>query len=129
MCYKKFSDGLDIIGAGTNNSNRKVKAWDNLETGSVQANKLCLGSVCITENDLAKLTKSDGNLCLGDTCLQEKDMKNVKNMASGITTNKINLGSRWSLQPEGENDTMFTIRDNANVNKRYSMSTNKYVDL
>jgi hypothetical protein len=129
MCYSKFSDGLDIIGAGKNNSSRKVKAWDNLETGAVQANKLCLGSVCITENDLAKLTKSDGNLCLGDTCLQENDMKNVKNMATRITTNKINLGSRWSLQPEGQNDTMFTIRDNGNVNKRYSMSINKYVDL
>jgi F0F1-type ATP synthase membrane subunit b/b' len=33
MGYQVFSDALDIVGAGTGNSDRKVKIWDNLDVG------------------------------------------------------------------------------------------------
>jgi hypothetical protein len=33
ICYQKWSDGVDIVGAGTTNDSRKVKVWDRLQVG------------------------------------------------------------------------------------------------
>lgn len=55
ICYNKLSDGLDIVGAGIGGAERKVKVWDRIDTGRVQANKICLGQYCIDENGFAKL--------------------------------------------------------------------------
>ncbi len=37
LCYAKFSDGLDIVGAGRPGAARKVRVWDELQTGGVLA--------------------------------------------------------------------------------------------
>jgi hypothetical protein len=55
VCYKAFSDGLDIVGAGSQGNPRKVKVWDNMETGKITANQLCLFDTCISRDDLVKL--------------------------------------------------------------------------
>lgn len=128
VCYQKWSDSLDIVGAGGTGAERKVKLWDNVEAAGIQASKLCLGKTCINEDDLNKLIKADGNFCLGNTCLQEADMLNVKNMGNQINTMRINMGPKWTLQPEGPDSAFFTIRDNTgDGDKRFAFSSNKYV--
>lgn len=47
VCYARWSDGLDIVGAGAVASQRKVRIWD----------QLCIGKTCVTEADLQKLKK------------------------------------------------------------------------
>lgn len=45
IAYQKFSDGLDIVGAGTTGSNRKIKLWaegGTTFTGSISAPSLLL---------------------------------------------------------------------------------------
>ena len=74
ICYKSWSDGLDVVGAGSSGTERKVKVWDNLETGKVQASKLCLDDVCVNRNDMFKMSRADGNICVGNTCLTEEEL-------------------------------------------------------
>lgn len=128
VCYQKFSDGLDIVGAGEAGKERKVRLWDQVETSGLKANKLCLGNTCINEDDLNKILKTDGNFCLGQTCLQEPDMQNIKNLGNQIKTKRIDIGTRWTIQPEGPNDSFIALRDNTSGgDKRYSFPANKYV--
>lgn len=56
ICYKKYSDGLDITGARRNlYGNRKVNIADEVETRTVNAQQLCLGNTCIDESRLQSL--------------------------------------------------------------------------
>ncbi len=47
--YKSWSDGLDIIGAGEDGKARKVKIWDSLDTGNIQANNIQLPNKSVME--------------------------------------------------------------------------------
>lgn len=134
ICYGKFSNSLDIVGAGGTGSKgetteRVVKVWDNLETGNLNASKLCLGSVCIDQSDLARIKKEDGHMCLGNSCLVEEDINSIKTMKNKIKTQRIEVGDKWSLQPEA-NDQYFTLRDNSTgQDTRYAFTGNTYKNL
>lgn len=52
LCYQRWSDGLDVVGAGASNQPRKVTIWDHLH---VNGSKLCLGGTCVTEAQLKRL--------------------------------------------------------------------------
>lgn len=46
IAYKKWSNGLDIVGAG--NKERHVKFWDTVDVKA----SLCMGNTCVKEDDL-----------------------------------------------------------------------------
>jgi hypothetical protein len=61
--YQSFTTGaLDIAGAGTTNTNRKVKIWDNLEVpGQIITPVICSGvGNCINVNQISTTTINNG---------------------------------------------------------------------
>jgi hypothetical protein len=83
ICYAKYSDGVDIVGAGKSNSDRSVRVWDRLETNEVQTkNKICIGDTCISEDDLKRFKNviTTNGVCLNSTCLLENDIQRMKQM-------------------------------------------------
>ena len=82
ICYNAFKSGaVDIVGAGTSKSQRTVRVWDKLETDEVKTEKMCLNNTCMMDDDLRRFQTSVpvGKLCVGTACLTEADIAALKN--------------------------------------------------
>jgi hypothetical protein len=56
ICYKNWSDGLDIVGAGVAGAARKVRVWDDLDVGGrMNARELCAEGTCVSSSELTKM--------------------------------------------------------------------------
>ena len=82
ICYAKYSDGVDIVGAGTAKSQRSVRVWDRLETDEVKSGKLCIGDTCIFEEDLKRFKNAitPNGLCINNDCFTQAHVTAVKKL-------------------------------------------------
>lgn len=59
ICYKKYSNGLDITGATTGTGRRTITMYDDVKTTNINASKLCLGETCIDELTLQNIIRGN----------------------------------------------------------------------
>ncbi len=92
MCYGLFSDGLDIVGAGTTNGQpRNVKVWDNLSThGDIQVGGTLRAKVI--EADEIRTKQTTG--ATGGAASQDLQVASTKciELGTGVAGKEMNAG-------------------------------------
>jgi subtilisin-like proprotein convertase family protein len=114
ITYKKFSDGLDIVGAGTTGDNRKITFFS--EGGSTFTGKV----IGLDDADFTGLTTVDSMVVQAKTSLAAHSAIKVIRSASGAIIDQVNNVASSGAQYSSSNTSRwqsFTAGGNANLTR------------